>query len=180
MPEKNTEPHTLLSQSDNKVCGSVWSARKMRWVLRFYPPLFFHRVVPVFVADDFRSARVRVKRSLWTRNLNGTTFGGAIYSAADPVFALLYWQALARRGIATRTWLMAARAQYRRPAATSLVLDFSLSEADLDAAAEDLRRRGKAVRIHVVEVRDVRGTVCAELELVTFLRLLGPAEPPAF
>ncbi len=151
----------------------------MRWVLRAYPPLFFQRITPVFFAEDFRAARVRVRRSLWTRNLNGTTFGGTIYAAADPVFALMYWQALARRGVATRSWLMAARAQYRRPATSSLALDFALSAADLDAAEAELRRRGKAVRIHQVEARDERGAVCAELELVTFLRLLGAAERAA-
>lgn len=156
----------------------IWSARRMRWLLRFYPPLCFQRVVPVWIADDFRAARMRVRRSLLTRNLNGTTFGGTIYAAADPLFALLYWQALARRGVATRSWLMAARAQYRQPAATGLALDFALSAADLDAAEAELRRRGKAVRIHRVEARDERGMVCAELELVTFLRLLGAQEPP--
>lgn len=157
----------------------IWSARKMRWVLRLFPPILFQRIVPVWFAEDFRAARVRVKRSIFTRNLNGTTFGGTIYSAADPVFALMYWQALARRGVATRSWLMAARAQYRRPATTSLAIDFELREADLDAAEEELRRRGKAVRIHLVEARDEHGAVCAELELVTFLRLLGAAERPA-
>lgn len=157
----------------------TWSARRMRWILTLFPAMLFQRIVPVYFSDDFRSARVRVKRSILTRNLNGTTFGGTIYSAGDPVFALMYWQALARRGVATRSWLMAARAQYRKPATTSLAIDFELSSADLDAAEEELRRRGKSVRIHLVEVRDEHGVVCAELELVTFLRLLGAQEPPA-
>ena len=158
----------------------LWSARKMRWVLRYYPPLFFQRIVLVHVAEDFRTARVRVKRSLLTRNLNGTTFGGTIYAAADPIFALMYWQALARRGVATQSWLMASRVQYRKPVTTSLALDFSLSAADLDAAEAELRRRGKAVRVHPVEARNEQGAVCAELELVTFLRLLGTPDLPAF
>ncbi len=157
----------------------IWSARRMRWILKFFPPILFQRIVPTHISEDFLSARVRVKRSIWTRNLNGTTFGGTIYAAADPVFALMYWQALARRGVATRSWLMAARAQYRKPATTSLAIDFVLTEADLDAAEEDLRRRGKSVRIHSVEARDEHGVVCAELELVTFLRLLGAQDAPA-
>ena len=167
-----------MSTASDAAAPRLWSARRMRRLLRFYPPLFFQRIVPVHVADDFRSARMRVRRSLWTRNLNGTTFGGALYAAADPVFALLYWQALARRGVAVRTWLLAARAQYRRPARSSVALDFELLPRDLDAAEEELRRRGKAVRVHAVEARDERGEVCAELELVTFLRLLGDRDRP--
>lgn len=157
----------------------IWSARRMRAVLRVFPPLLFQRITPVHIADDFCSARVRVRRSLLTRNLNGTTFGGTIYAAADPIFALMYWQALARRGVATRSWLMAARAQYRKPATTSLAIDFALAAADLDAAEQALRSRGKAVLIHQVEARDEHGAVCAELELVTFLRLLGAQDAPA-
>lgn len=157
----------------------IWGAQRMRWMLRLFPPIWFQRIVPTHFSQDYLTARVRVRRSLLTRNLNGTTFGGTIYAAADPIFALMYWQALARRGVATRTWLLAARVQYRKPATTSLALDFCLVAADLDAAEQELRQRGKSVRIHRVEARDEHGAVCAELELVTFLRLLGAAERPA-
>lgn len=144
----------------------------MRRLLNLYPPYLLQRIVVVDVAEDFRRARVRLKRSLLTRNLNGTAFGGSIYAAADPVYALMYWQALAQRGMALQTWLMAARAQYRKPAASSLTFDFALTAADLDGAQAELQARGKAVRTHRVEARDPHGAVCAELELVNYLRLL--------
>lgn len=151
---------------------TLWSAQRMRRLLNLYPPYFLQRIVVVDVAEDFCRVRVRLQRSLLTRNLNGTAFGGSIYAAADPIYALMYWQALARRGLALQTWLMASRVQYRKPAAAALTFDFELTASDLDAAQAELQQRGKSVRTHRVEARDPHGQVCAELELVNYLRLL--------
>ena len=98
----------------------VWSPRKLRWYLNGYPPLFWHRAKLLEVDPDMRWAKVRLKRSLWNRNLNGSAFGGAIYTAADPWFPILYWQALAREGIAVQGWLKAATVDYKKPARSHL------------------------------------------------------------
>lgn len=145
---------------------------QLRWMLKWYPPLLLQRIKAEHIADDFLYIRMRAKRSLLNRNLNGTMFGGSIYAAADPIFPLMYWQALARRGLDLQTWLMASKVQYRRPAATSLWFDFRLKEQDLMEAMRDLEERGKAVRTHQVQAIDGEGEVCAELELVSYLRLL--------
>lgn len=149
---------------------------QMRWMLNLYPPLFFQRIRVDHVADDFLTVRMRAKRSIWNRNLNGTMFGGTIYAAADPVFPLMYWQALARRGLDLQTWLMATHARFTRPAATDLLFEFRLTEDDLEQAQQSLQERGKAVRTHQVQAVDQDGQVCAELELVSYLRLLRQGE----
>ncbi|MHC4824221.1 MAG: PaaI family thioesterase [Planctomycetota bacterium] len=141
-------------------------------MLNWYPPLLLQRVRVDRVSPDFLAIDVRAKRSLLNRNLNGTMFGGTIYAAADPVFPLMYWQALARRGLDLQTWLMATDTRFRRPAATDLLFAFRLQPDDLDQAQAELEDRGKAVRTHRLEALDREGEVCAELELVSYLRLL--------
>ena len=51
--------------------------------LNLYPPFLFNRIRVMEIAPEFRACTVRVKSSLLTRNLQGTLFGGTIYSAAD-------------------------------------------------------------------------------------------------
>ena len=145
---------------------------QLRLMLNGFAPLFFQRVRVREIRADFLHVRVRAKKSIWNRNLNGTIFGGTIYTAADPIFPVMYWQALEHRGHALQTWLMATKAQFIKPGATHLDFDFRLSVADIDSAEEELLRRGKAVRTHSVQAKDLHGHVCAEFELVSYLRLL--------
>ena len=47
-------------------------AQRAKLFMRFYPPLFFQRVVPLYIAPDYSVAHIKVKRSLLTINLNGS------------------------------------------------------------------------------------------------------------
>lgn len=152
----------------------VWSPRKLRWYLNLYPPLFFHRAKLVEVDPAMRWAKVRLKRSFWNKNLNGSAFGGAMYSAADPWFPILYWQALAREGMALQGWLKACHADYKKPGRSHLMYDFRLAESDLDQARDRLSRFGYSVHTNTVEAIDREGEVCASFECVSYLRLLNP------
>lgn len=145
---------------------------QLRWILNWFPPLLFQRIRVREISADFLLVRLRAKHSLWNRNLNGTIYGGTIYSAADPIFPVMYWQALAHRGYALQTWLMATEARFLKPGASHLDFTFRLTAADIDSAEEELQRRGKAVRTHSVQAVDQHGAICAEFQLVSYLRLL--------
>ena len=144
---------------------------QLRWMLNLYPPFLAQRIRAVECAPDFLRLKLKVKRSIWTRNLNGTTFGGTLYAACDPVYPLMYWQALGRRGLELQTWTLAAEIEFKKPAATTVELDFRLTEQDLAEAQEELERRGKSVRSHPGEARDRDGELCARASAVSYLRL---------
>ena len=69
-----------------------------RFVLNAYPPFVLNRIRITSIAEGYRACRVKIKRSFLNRNMNGTTFGGALFSAADPFYAILYWQIFERKG----------------------------------------------------------------------------------
>ena len=147
------------------------SERQGKWLLSLYPTLLFSRIRITRVGPGFRSCTVRIARSLITRNLNGTTFGGTIFSAADPFYAVMYWQIFARRGIRVQTWLKSARIEYLKPAATALTLEFALTDEDVARAVRQLEREGRFIRSHSVEAVDRRGDPCAVIETEVYLRL---------
>lgn len=147
-----------------------------KWMMTLFPPFFFGGVRVLSVERGFRGCRVRVRRSLFTRNLQGSTFGGTIFSAADPFHAILYWQIFAHRGLAIQAWLKRASIAYRRPAATALTMDFALSEDDVNAAAAALDRDGRFEREFVVHAVDAHGTTCAEVNVLVHLRLPGAGQ----
>ena len=146
------------------------SARRTRWLLNFFPPWLIQGIRIVELDPAFRRCVVRVRRSRLTANLQGTTFGGTIFCAADPIFAILYWQILAHRGIHAHAWLRGASIRYLAPAATALTLEFALSEDDVARALSAIEREGRYARKHLVEARDASGVVCAVAETEVYLK----------
>ena len=156
----------------------ILSERKGKWMLNLYPPILFNRITVRKIGRDYRSMTVRVARSLITRNMNGTTFGGTIFSAADPFYSVMYWQILARENIRIRIWLKSATIRYLKPAASELTLEFSLSENRIREATETLTRDGKFVGSHHTEAVDTDGVVCALIETEVHIRLAGDEQRP--
>jgi len=139
-------------------------------MLNLYPPWLFQGIRIVEIDPEFRRCRVRVARSLRTRNLNGTTFGGTIFAAADPIYALMYWQIFARRGERLRVWLKSAQIRYLRPARTALTFEFALSDASLEQAVAALDREGRFTESHQTEAYDRGGEICAVVDTTVYLR----------
>ncbi|MEO0649555.1 MAG: DUF4442 domain-containing protein [Planctomycetota bacterium] len=135
-----------------------------------YPPLLFAAVRWESVADDFLEARVLVKRRLINRNLNGTIFGGALSAAADPVFAVLLWQALASRGRSVEGWTARSQVEFVRPGRSHLRLHFRVEPMELERIERDLDAEGRSELESVVEAIDREGEVCARFEISTVMR----------
>ena len=157
--------------SGSDVRPRVLSERQGRWMLNLYPPLLVQRIRVTEIGTGFRSAHVRIAKSVLTRNLHGTTFGGTIFSAADPMYAVMYWQIFARLGLRVRTWLKLARIEYRRPAQTPLSLEFGLDDEDVEQAHAGLVRDGRFLRAHSTSAVDAAGRACAAIETEVYLRL---------
>ncbi|HKQ61001.1 MAG TPA: DUF4442 domain-containing protein [Candidatus Polarisedimenticolaceae bacterium] len=140
------------------------SERQTRRRLNLFPPWLVQGIRIVELGPGFQRCRVRVARSRLTRNLQGTIFGGTIFAAADPVYAILYWQILAHRGVRVQAWLRSASIRYLRPARSALTLDFALSDGDVAAAVAALERDGRFSRTHRVLALDAAGKTCAEAD----------------
>ena len=146
------------------------SPRALRWLMNLYPPLLFAGVRWRAVSEDCLQARIVVLRRLLNRNLNGTLFGGAISSAADPALGILLWQALARRGRAVEGWTARFEVEFLRPGRSDLTLDLAVAPSELEAIEASLAATGRGELESVVEARDTQGEVCARFRIVTVVR----------
>jgi acyl-coenzyme A thioesterase PaaI-like protein len=143
-----------------------------RWMMNLYPPFLFGRVRIKKVSSDFKHIEVCVRSSVFNKNLSGTLFGGTMFSAADPFYALMYWQNFAHQyKQKVRVWLKAADIKYKRPANKDMYLDFKLTQADIEQAKHALEILGKFNKEHEVELRDKQGNVYASVRLIVFVGL---------
>lgn len=151
-----------------------FSPRLFATLLSLYPPFLFQGIRVAEISRDFSYCRVRVRRALLTRNLGGTTFGGTIFAAADPIYAVLLWQHFAHRDLAVEVWLRAARVRYLAPARSALTLEFRIPPETFARAERGLDARRRFVEALPVEAVDRDGTVCARIETEVYLALNSP------
>jgi acyl-coenzyme A thioesterase PaaI-like protein len=149
-----------------------WSPRQLRWLMLAYPPLLFQRIQVLEIDPGFRRAQVRVRRSILSRNLQGSTFGGTIYAAVDPFHALLLWQVCAHQGIRVQAWMKEAVITFLRPAESHLTIEFTLDDRTVDDALRAVRESGRFAQIFEVQALDEQGSVCASVR--TDIRILRP------
>ena len=151
-------------------------ANTLKWALRFYPPLFFQRIWVLDFADDFTSAHIKINRSLLNINYNKTIFGGTIFSASDPFYALLFDQVLRKKGFKTRVWLKSAQIAYLKPGNGDLYFKIEISQQDIDEAEEKLNTVGKFVKSFPIEIKNKDGEICALISNEVYVRNLRAGE----
>lgn len=141
--------------------------------MRFYPPLFFQRVWVKKFHKDFRGVDVKVNHSLLNLNYNSSIFGGTIFSATDPFYAILFDQILQREGFKTITWLKSADIQYIKPAVMDLFFTIEIDEKDVEIAKNNLEKEGKHIACFSLDLYDRKGLLCAKVNHEVYLRNLN-------
>ncbi len=154
----------------------VVSENMLKWAMRFYPPLFFQRIWVIKFDKGFTGVHVKISKSFLNVNYNRTIFGGTIFSASDPFFALLFDQILQRRGLKCRVWLRSAEIRYLKPGATNLYFTISLSEEQIKEAETILLTEGKFVKAYPMNIFSSEGLLCATVINEVYIRNLYKGE----
>lgn len=154
----------------------VVSENMLKWAMRFYPPLFFQRIWVIKFDKGFTGVHVKISKSFLNVNYNRTIFGGTIFSASDPFFALLFDQILQRRGLKCRVWLKSAEIRYLKPGNTNLNFTISLSEEQIREAEIILGTEGKFVKAYPMNIFNSEGVLCATVINEVYIRNLFKGE----
>ncbi|WP_103528678.1 MULTISPECIES: DUF4442 domain-containing protein [Streptomyces] len=149
------------------MAGSPYTARGLRRVLSWWPPYRFAGVRVLHIAEDWSSARVRMRLGRTNRNAFGTHFGGSLYSMSDPFWALLV---LHRLGEDYVVWDKAAEIEFVSPGRGEVFAEFVLAEervAEIRAATEG---GAKALPWFDSTVTAADGTVVARVRKQLYVR----------
>lgn len=154
----------------------IVSERTLKWALCFYPPLLFQRIWVKKFHPEFRGVDVKITNSFLNRNFNGSIFGGTIYAASDPFYAILFDQLMQRRGFKVRVWLKSASIQYLKPGLTTLHFTLNITDEMIDEAEKSLIATGKFVKAYPMELYNKNGELCAKVMNEVYLRNKFPGE----
>ncbi|MEO8164424.1 MAG: hypothetical protein ABI619_03415, partial [Betaproteobacteria bacterium] len=64
----------------------IWLRRLM---FNFFPAFRATGARVIYISEDMRKLRIKLPLNIRTRNIHGTLFGGAMYAATDPLYAIL-------------------------------------------------------------------------------------------
>jgi len=154
----------------------IVSEKTLQWGLCFYPPLLFQRIWVRRFHSGFRGVDVKINKSLFNKNYNGSIFGGTIYAATDPFYALLFDQLLQREGFKVRVWLKSASIQYLKPGRSTLYFTIIVTDEMLNDAITALNTTGKFVRAYPMEILNKQGEICATVMNEVYVRNLYSGE----
>jgi len=146
------------------------SENTLKWIMRLYPPFFFQRIWVRRFGKGFTSVEVKINKSLFNRNYNASIFGGTIFAAADPFYALMFDQIFQRKGFKTVAWLKSATIQYIKPARTALFFRIDLDEKEITKAEQELAAQGKFVNTYPITITDRNGETCAIMQNEVYIK----------
>lgn len=148
----------------------IVSERTLKWAMCLYPPLLFQRIWIKKFHPGFRGVDVKIANSFLNRNYNGSIFGGTIYAATDPFYAILFDQLMQRKGFKVRVWLKSAAIQYLKPGSTTLHFTLKITDEMIAEAETALAETGKFVKAYPMELFDKSGELCATVMNEIYLR----------
>ena len=152
------------------------SPKMLKWAIRCYPPLLFQRIWVEYFGADFKSVKVKIKKSILNINYNRSIFGGTIFSAIDPFHAILFDQIFKQKGLKTRVWLKSAQIQYLKPGHGNLYFEIIITDEQIAEAETALLKLGKFVKTYKIEIYNAENVLCAVAQNEVYIRNLFHGE----
>ena len=142
--------------------------RLLRFGMNLWPPYLFSGIRVTDIGDDWRSARVELRRHLWNRNYVGTQFGGSLFAMTDPFWMLLALHALPRDYL---VWDKAAEIEFVKPGRSTVHAEFRIDDAVFDEIKAAAAGGEKVLRWFDTDVIDTQGEVVARVRKQLYVRL---------
>jgi acyl-coenzyme A thioesterase PaaI-like protein len=152
--------------------GSL-KTRLFRHAINFYPAYFGSGGKVKHIARDWREVRMELPYSWRTKGSSGALFGGSIYAAIDPFYAMMVAKNVGAEYV---VWDKAAKIRYRRPGREKLHARFVLEDGEVEKILEGLRGRKSVDRVYTVELADEKGEVHAVIEKTVYVGWRSPPE----
>lgn len=144
-----------------------WRTRLFRWKVNLFPAYWCTGGRVTYIAADFREAHVEVPLSLRTRNLVGTTFGGSMFAATDPIYMIMLIRLLGPDYI---VWDKGANIRFLKPGRGTLYARYVVPASETDAIREALTTQRSVDRLYMVELKSADGTLVAVVDRMVYVR----------
>jgi acyl-coenzyme A thioesterase PaaI-like protein len=143
------------------------NANLLRHCMNIWPPFLGAGIKVESISRDYRSASVRLKYRLLTRNIVGVHFGGSLFAMTDPFFMMMVSHNLGKGYI---VWDRAAKIEFLKPGKSDVHANFKITQDQIDALITEAAAGDKVLKDFSVDVIDKRGDVVARITKTLYVR----------
>jgi hypothetical protein len=133
----------------------------LKWMMRLYPPFLLQRIWVQKIYKGFSGADIKINRSLLTLNFGKAIFGGTIYAAIDPFYALLFGQLLKNKNYNITVWLKSASIKFLKPGRCDLYYSIRITEEMIKEVEMEINANGVFVKSYTIEIYSKTGELHA-------------------
>lgn len=144
------------------------SARKLKFLLNCWPPLWGAGIRVDTISEDYMTARAHMKLRWYNRNFVGTHYGGSLYSMSDPFYMLMLLHLL---GPEYYVWDIGGKIDYLKPGKDKVIAEFKLTTEILERIKAKTQSGKKYVEAFPVDIVDTSGTIIAKIERQLYFKL---------
>ena len=119
-----------------------------------------------FISSDWKEIHVRIKRNIRNTNYNGTIYGGSIYAAIDPIYAIQLIQIFGKDYV---VWDKKAVINFKRPIKKKAAAQFIFTDELIQTIQQNLEQKGEYYFDLPVCFVDESGFVFAEIDKTLFI-----------
>lgn len=137
-----------------------------KYLFKLFPSYWATGAKILSISPDFMAVDIKLPLNLRTRNYYGTTFGGSMYSAIDPVYAMMVYHALDKRFM---VWDKGATIDYKKPGRSTLYAYFRLNKTVLDEIDATLKEQHSTEHTFEIDLVDAQNVVHASFEKIIYI-----------
>lgn len=150
------------------------SARAVRRVMNLWPPFLFSGIRVLEIADDWRFARVVLRKRWYNANYVGTHFGGSLFAMTDPFWMIPTLRCLGSDYI---VWDKAAEIEFIAPGRADVFAEFHMTDAILNGIRAATAGGEKYLIWCETEVKTASGELVARVRKQLYVRRKKSALP---
>lgn len=150
------------------------NANFVRHFINLWPPFLFAGIKITELSRDFKHCRVILKHRSFTKNLNGTQYGGSLFAMSDPIYSLMLMCILGKRYY---VWDKMAEIEFKKPGRTDIVLNCTISDQMLESIYQNTKSGDKFLYVTEDSLYDMMGNEVASVTRTLYVRLKAEYRP---
>jgi acyl-coenzyme A thioesterase PaaI-like protein len=140
----------------------------LRWGMNFVPAYRRTGARVIYIDKTLLEVRIKLPLTWRTRNHHGTLFGGALYAAVDPVYAMMLFLLLGKQNV--YAWTKSSTIRFIKPGRTTLYAHFRLHDTDVATLAQRLLNEERVDIPFEIQLQDVNQLTYVEVAQIVSLR----------
>ena len=139
-------------------------------MMNLWPPSIANRIKVVNVSEDFMKAKMIITQSWLNSAFDKIMFGGTTYSGMDMYYGMALPLILSQKSIEAYVFTKEANIKYLKAVKSDLTVFFELTEENIQAYVKGINENNKHEEWLTVKGYNKEGDLCAETNLLTYVR----------